>query len=207
MHSKSILFLVESGKPLEMAQAHVADLRRVELESSEICRELGADRFQPSLQSGAMAGAYFAGEIHPDFKKPKRGGPSYPKKGSQWERRLSELVGYEDPAQSISQAFNIPLSLSASRGGDRTWHAIGSPLRECGFMWLNRRGPFAIWAPDVEAEMAAYAADGWQVTNIPSDYKVVIPGARRILSEEWDLMVAQHKLNEARARAVEMTAA
>lgn len=207
MECKSIVFLVESGKPLEMVKQHIAEYRRVAREASHLATELGISKYQRDRDTGVMTGAYFEATVHPDFKKPNRRGVSYPKRGSQWERRLSEQVGYENPAHLIAEAFGIALSLQTRRGDEQGWRAIGSPLSECGFLWITREGPYGIWAPDVEAEVAMSMADGWTVTNVPTNYKVEIPGARRITREEWDYLVAKHKLEEQQRQAREEAAA
>lgn len=194
---KDALFLIEGGKPLEMVKAYITDVIRIRQENTALAKELGVDSIFTSRTTGALAGVNFPGAIHPDFAKPKkRNGASYPKRGTDWAKRLAALQGTPNAATLIAAAFGIPCSLSYTTEDGEGWRCLGNPLTECGFLYLSKDGPYAMWAPDVPAVVQEAKASGQTVTGAAATFVFDIPGARRILTEEWELMVAQKTLSD-----------
>lgn len=192
-----LLFLIESGRPLEMVKSHLAERARVRAENLAMCQQLGVTRASTDRLTGALHGVVFdAGAVPADWKKPTSKGVSFPKKGSEWERRLKAQTGYADPSELIAEAFNIPTHIDYTKPGEDTggWRMIGLPLRSCGFLWVSESGPFAMWIPDVPGEVRKSNDDGFEVAEPAKSFKPVIDGCRQILEEEWDLIVAKHKL-------------
>lgn len=189
------IFMIEGGRALEMVKAHIEERRRVLRASRAIAGELGAPSFSEDRMNGTLLGVVFPGAIHPDFKKAKgRHTISYPKKGTAWEKRLAEQQGYKPVVRQISGAFSIPLSLTYTTEGGSGGSIIGSPFRECGFLYPGPDGPYAMWVPDVPAEVARQEAKGHVVTEPAKSFRLEFDGCRRIESEEWEILMLQHKL-------------
>jgi hypothetical protein len=197
---KNALFIIESGRPLEMVKAYIADTIRIRDENYALAKELGVENIYTHNATGELLGVVFDGDIHAQFGKPKkRNGPSYPKAGTEWFKRFKALKGTVDASELLSREFAIPRSLSytsAGGGGGEGWRHIGNMLNECGFMFLSKDGPYGMWAPDVPAFVKKMAEEGEVVTGQAATFEFAIPGTRRILSEEWDFIVAQHRLAE-----------
>jgi hypothetical protein len=201
METQIAMFMIEGGKPLEMIKQHIAERNRVWGAVRALAKELEADQVYTDRTNGILSGVVFRDDIHPDFAKPKkRGEASYPKKGTAWAKRLKEQQGYRDPAEWISKEFGIPLVVEydANDGG---WGStcIGSPLTECGFLYLGEEGPFAMWAPDVPAIVEKYRSYG-TVREPAASFRFNIPGCLRIEEEEWRILVLQHELEQKRAK-------
>ena len=199
----SLIFMIEGGKALELVKKHIADRNRVSASNQEIAKELGADEFFTDRMTGRIVAAVFSGERHPDFKVKGKNGASFPKKKTEWGKRFSEAQSYIDPCAIIRNEFGIPLSLwyTTSSGG-RGISRIGSPLNECGFLYLSKNGPYAMWIPDVQAEIADIESDG--KATVDESARSFVPefeGCRRIEKEEWEILVAQHKLKNKREQA------
>lgn len=193
----NLLFLIEGGKPLELIQQHIAEKERVRQANLEICNELGVTSAYLDRMTGTILGVVFSTTEERDgWKKADRKGVSFPKKGSDWEKRLKAQVGYADPAEVIAKEFNIPTSLGyKSTDNDWSgWRMIGLPLRACGFLWASAHGPYAMWIPNVPGEVAKSKAEGFIVEEPANSFKPEIPGCRPMLEEEWELLCAQENL-------------
>ena len=200
--AKDALLLIESGLALKLVRESIAEYSRVAREVAALSKELGVQRGTTDITKGVLLGVVFQGEVHADFRKPDRRGVSYPRKGSNWHRRFEEQKGYASQASVIAAAFGVPLTINykdVSRSGDsfEGSRCIGSPLNECGFLWISKDGPFAMWVPDVEAIVAAEVAQGRTVEEPAASFKLSIDGCRRIRQEEWEIMVLQDKLKKA----------
>lgn len=199
----SIIFLIESGKALDMVKGHIADRIRVHEEIREILMELGVERVSTHPFTGALTGVVFPGDLPEGWTKPDRKHHlSRPKRGTDWARRFAALKGWEPEGISIAKGFDIPTWTGYTcKGGGHGGRCIGNPFTPCGWLYLSQDGPFAMWIPDVQAELAAMRADGMEPEKSVAEWKPEIPGCRRIEDEEWDILAAQHKLAEKRATA------
>ena len=196
------ILLIEGGRPLEMIRLHIAEVDRVSQQNREIAIELGVEEIYTHNENGSLTGVVFNGDIHPEFTKPKRrGNPSYPRKGSSWEKRIKELIGYRSQEEWISSELCIPRDLSFSRNGKWCGSSfMGLPFRSCGFLYLGVDGPYAMWAPDVPAYVAQATNDGRGDVDEPArSFKFDINGTRLITQDEWNLIVLQHKVEKQRA--------
>lgn len=198
------IFMIEGGKALELVKHFVKDVRRVRNATIALSKEAGAERFMISSSSGVLTGVDFGGNAHhPDFKAPDRRGVCFPKKKSEWAERFRKQIGHDSASTVISRAFDIPLSLSYGKEEPlEGWRHIGYPLDECGFLYASEKGPFAMYVVDVPAEVAALKKQGYKVGEPAASFKMEFDGCRRIEKEEWDILVAQHKLAQRRAEAV-----
>lgn len=197
----SILFLIESGEPLTLVKKHIAEVKRVREEVIALCEELGVRKGSTDRFNGTILGVVFEGPVPDGWKKPDRKhGVSYPKKGSAWSDRLQkhQARGFESPVSVISDSFGVPCYISYKTQGGHGSRCIGNMLAECGWLYLSESGPFAMWIPDVEAAVKEHTDQGHVVEEPAASFKPLIPGARRIVQEEWDLLVAQHQLEKKR---------
>lgn len=199
--TKNAIFMIESGRPLEMIKQHIAERQRVRKDVYGLARELGVTEIQTDRTNGVLRAVRFPGAIHPEFTKPKgRDSSSYPKKGTEWGKRLAAQVGYRDSAEWISSEFGIPLNVSyKTDDGDWGSTCIGSMLNECGFLFLSEEGPFAMWTPDVPAYVAEYSGNGRTADEPAASFQLEFGGCRRIEPEEWELLVLQDKLAKKQA--------
>lgn len=195
--NKNVIFMIESGKALEMVKQHISERQRVWKEVRLLAKELGVERIQTDRTNGVLRAVNFTSDIHPDFTKPKgRDLSSYPKKGTAWAKRLAAQKGYRDPSEWISTEFTIPLNISYQFKGGHGSSCIGNFLNECGFLYLGEDGPYAMWVPDVPAYVAQYTSNGSTVDEPAASFKLKFDGCRRIEDEEWEILVLQNKLAE-----------
>ncbi|AJC15158.1 hypothetical protein NA29_02265 [Pandoraea sputorum] len=193
------IFIIESGKALHLVRQHISERRRVAQQNGAMSAEIGATEISTSRDDGTVMSVRFGDKHHPDFTKPGRYG-SRPKKRTEWAMRFEAQEGYDNPAYVIAQEFSIPLSVSYSLpDGGKGWECLGIPLRECGFLFFSAVGPYAMWVPDIPAVIADFEARGCAVDESLKSFSLSFVGCRRIEEEEWEILVAQHKLAEKRA--------
>lgn len=203
------MYMIEGGLPLELVKKHIAEVLRVKEKIRELCDDLSEDsrvatekggsvsRITTDVFDGRLRGVVFKGAIHPDFAKKAVRGANYPKKGSYWAARFGAQAGYESPEKIIAKAFNVPTYVSyTSPDGCEGGKAIGPLFRSCGFLYVSKDGPYAMWTPDVAGEVADLEIAGWEVSPDIKDFKMPMDGLRAIEEEEWDILVLQHKLKE-----------
>ena len=197
----SILFLIEGGEPLTLVKKHIGEVKRVREEVTALSKEIGVSRGSTDRFNGTLLGVVFEGPVPDGWTKPNRKYQlSFPKKGSTWSTRLQEHQrrGFESPVKVISETFGVPCSISYKTDNGQGSKCIGNMLAECGWLYLSESGPFAMWIPDVEAAVKTHTDQGHVVEEPAASFKPLIPGARRIVKEEWDLLVAQHHLDQKR---------
>lgn len=200
--SDTAYFLIESGHALKLFRKHIRMRIATEKRVAAMCREIpGADRVISDLTNGRPKGLTFVrGTVYGDWTKADKKGYCYPKKGTDWAKRFAAENGYQPAEDMISVAFDIPLNMSYSKAGEFTGSCmLGYPLRACGFLWLSKNGPFAMYAPDVPAAVAHRQSQGETVNEPAASFEFKIDGARRILKEEWEMIVAQHNFERALA--------
>lgn len=195
--SELAYFMIEGGRTLELVTQYVKDVRRVRNESICLSKELGAERFMISSESGVVTYIDFGDKPrHPDFKVPEKHRGSRPKRGTEWAKRFAAQVGHESDAALLLREFKIPLSVTYGKTTLTGWRALGYPGRECGFLYPGGKGPFGMFVIDVPAEVAAMKKEGYKVGQPAASFKMEFDGARRIHKEEWDIVVAQHTLKK-----------
>ncbi|MDS1142418.1 hypothetical protein RE432_18445 [Pusillimonas sp. SM2304] len=192
------IYMIESGKALDLVKHRISEVKRVRQQNIELAKELGAERYRVHIESGVITTVEFADEKHPQFTKPGKYG-SAPKKGTEWAKRFSEQKGHESESAVIAEAFDVPLRISYEGENFSGSRCIGYMLRECGFLYLSDDGPYALWIPDVAAEVAAEEGRGGTITWPEQPFSMELEGCRRVEKEEWDILVAQHKLDKKRA--------
>jgi hypothetical protein len=201
----SLIYLIESGKPLQLIQRHIEELKRVRTQNQVIAEELGVREASTDRFTGVLVGVVFPrGKTPEGWTKPDRKhGVSFPKKGSPMAARFAAQVGFESPATTISNELGVPCdaSFETDGGGYGSTYLGDSPFRPCGWLYCSEFGPFALFTPAVVAEGREMTEAGKKVTGAAATYQGVIEGCRQIDEEEWDLITAQHALDMKRKKA------
>lgn len=191
------LYMIEGDPALSAVRAFIADRQRVVREINALASSFGASQYWFDRESGVLRSLAFEGDPHPDFKKPDRHGRCFPKRNSAASATFRAQRGHASAVQLVADLFSVPLSLQyTTEGGWGSTH-IGNFLAEAGFLYFGPEGPYALWIPDVAAEVARMQSEGKTVTTATFDME--LPGCRRIESEEWDILVARHRLEAKRA--------
>lgn len=178
------IFLIEGGKALELVRSHIAEWLRVRKQSQDLARELGVDHVWTNKEDGVVIAVEFKGEVPPDFTGRGRHGWR-PKRGTEWAKRFSAQVGYRNPSALLMEGLGIPCFISYRTKNGHGSRRLGLPFSECGFMWVGESGPYAMWMPDVEAEVQAELAAGRTVEEPAASFRMQFEGCRRISEEEW----------------------
>jgi hypothetical protein len=190
----NLYFMIEGGKALDVCKAFIAQRERAIKERQSLAKELGIDHYLFDELNGTLRSVRFTHHPHKDFTAAQRRGYYRPRKNSAWAKRFAGQPDHPHESSLISAELGIPTRLQhRSQNGHGTSH-IGRPLYECGFLFLSVDGPYAMWIPDVEAEVARYLARGETVEEPALSFKAEFDGCRRILIQEWNLLVAQHDL-------------
>lgn len=197
----SVIFLIEGGRALELVKHRIAEVKRVREVILQLSDELGIRTGTTDRETGVLRGVVFPGLRHPDFKKPCASGVCYPRKGTKWFDRLCSQVGYESSERVICEGLSVPTLIETEEpsGGWRQRH-IGALLNACGFLYISGDGPYAMWIPDVAAEVALSESEGSTVKEPAKSFKMEFDGCRRIHDEEWNLLVAKAELAEKLAK-------
>jgi|GEM_PF-2958961 len=206
----SLYYIIEGGLALELVQAHIRDVIATDGARAALIKEIsdeakveGAFRH---IDKGTLLGVQFErGHHHPDFTKPKgRNKTCHPKQGTHWAERFKNQPCIETQPSKLVDAYKIPLTMSFvkiedGKESEEGFRHIGwPPLHEVGFLYLGKDGPYAMWAPDIRAYVKEQEDKGFKVTGPCATYDPdSLEGCRRVKKEEWELMVAQHKLDRA----------
>lgn len=216
MSEKHIYYLIEGGLALDLVKAHCLEVLATDQARMALIKEISEE--EPVVGAfrhrdfGTLIGVTFErGRHHPDFTKPRgRNKTCHPKQGTKWEQRFKDQPRVETLPSKLVDAYDIPLSMSFVKIEDgktsaEGWSHIGwPPLHEVGFLYMSKDGPYAMWAPDVEAYVKAKEEQGYTVTGKCAVYKNnSLEGCRLIEREEWEIIVAQHKLKEKQNAAQE----
>lgn len=201
------LYMIESGPLLQMVKDHMREIRRVNTENIALLAPLGVSRVVLSREDGTVLGVFFEGRRGPpssEWVKLDRNGASRPRRGSEWAKKFAEQRGFKSAERIIEEALKIPhtLAYKGRKGsvneGNEGSRVLGPMFESAGFLSLGSKGPVAFWMPDVQAEVAKSEADGWSVLGAAKKFNMDIPGCRRTIPEEWELLVAKQNLAEAR---------
>ena len=199
--SQDVLYIIEDDPMLSAVKDYIEDRSAVFERSRQLAGQYGAERASRDRRDGRLIGVTFPhGQHHAEFTKPKgRHGLCFPKKGTHAAKVFDEQIGHVNAETLIATTFKVPLWLKYSRDdGSHGGCCIGRMLAACGFLYFGANGPYALWIPDVPAHIKNKVDQGYKVE--PFSFDMTLPGCRRILPEEWDLMVAQHKLSVARTQ-------
>jgi hypothetical protein len=196
---ENAIFMIEGGVALDLIQDHIAEKQVIADKIRELADEFCTTRVATSKFDGSLIGLHLdPSKPRPkDFTAPDVNGVSRPRSKSETAKRLRAIGGYKNPSESIAATLGIPTQLSYSKKGK--FHGsrlIGHPAAPCGFLYISSNGPFAMWTPDVEMEVAAAESSekGVVVSGPAKSFRMDIDGCRRLEIEEWEIIVRTHAL-------------
>lgn len=196
--SKDLYFLIEGGQTLDLVKAHIAARTDQHERNAAFVSELGADQWYESILDGTVSSVVLK-ERRTDFIKPDRKGISRPKKGTEWFDRWENQIGWDRRGYELAKTLGVPTDIRYSK--DDGSYGMSSVSRGftsgVGFLWLGPDGPYCLYVPDVAERVAYYRDLGY---TVDMKWPEAFDGARPILKEEWELIVAQHAVDEAKAR-------
>lgn len=200
--SNELYYLIESGSALAAVKSYIEDRQRVHQNCLDAAKELGVDVASYDRDTHAFKAVEFKdrSSVHIDFTLPKRNNNlSYPKKGTEWDRRFKTMGLKRTAEQIIHDLFKIPSTISFSKSGTDTYGSrmIGDRIQQTGFLFLSPNGPFALYAPDVKLAIKQCEDEGYTVNQEIKDYDDNLPGCTKINKEDWDLLVAKHQAKKA----------
>lgn len=223
--TKISLYLIDSGPMLDLVKHHIAERDRVFKAKIEILKHLGLDPKHIEVWASRDDGGMTAVRWPTAMKLPKKfvagnwtkadsQGRRRPKKGTEEYKVFYAPEGSYTPASVlIAEKLNVPGAIGYKSKGGEGWTRIGRMLNECGFLWMHKdTGPYAMWTPDVKAcveEMREQfkGVKSFKILGGADTWTMDTTGLRPILEEEWDLMVSQKNLEEAREEAAKKVAA
>lgn len=197
----SLYFLIEGGKALDLVKSYIEAKLVCHNAVRAVLHELGCTEYYHREMDGTLLGVRFPPgvDVPVDFKKPNRTGHQFPRKGSDWEKRFDALPKYFHESSLIQEELHVPTVISYEKEGKEAGVSrFGNPLNECGFLFLGKDGPYAMWIPDVQAEVTRKEKEGYTVAGPAKSFIAEFEGCRRIEKEEWELLVAQHRLDKKR---------
>jgi hypothetical protein len=213
-----LLFMIEGpGKAMDLVKQHFENVLAIRKAQSDMLESLGFNLKDVEVwrrnDDFALTGVRFVrGKPGPEWIKPDAKGRTRPKRGTELHKKFYAVGGITPASQVIAKAFNVPLGLGYKTNTGQGWTAIGRMLNECGFLYMSKDGPYAMWVPNVPQCVAEFKESmkkykSLKIVNAEVEaFKPEFEGCRPILEEEWDLLVAQHKLDAKRKSAEEVTA-
>lgn len=198
-----LYFLVEGGKIKSVFDRWFSEYMAAREAAFSLLKEIGATGGTENF-NGRLSGVKFPeGKVHPQFKRPIRG-ISYPKANSEFAKRISDLPGYDYGCNRVAAELGIPGGYTAEKAGDKgtMGGGFGNPFIVCGFLFINHPvGPVAFWCADIPGKIAELERSGYVITSAAKTWTPEFDGARPILKEEWDLIVAQHRLTKRKSES------
>jgi len=195
--AKDLYFLIKGGQTLELVKSHIAARQEQHERNAAFVADIGADQWYESILDGTVSGVILK-ERRTDFTKPDRKGISHPKKGTEWFKRWENQTGWDRRGYELAKTFGVPTNINYKKEGSEGWGHISHGLTSgVGFLYLSADGPYCLYVPDVAERVQYYRDQGYTVDlTWPTEFD----GAHPILKEEWELIVAQHAVDEARGR-------
>lgn len=184
---ESLLFLIDGGRAMSLVLEHLQEMKHAEDLSLALAQELGVERVTVNGMDGAVMAVQFDDVPHPDFEPGECGW--VPRRGTPWSAKFRAQKGYRSPSHLIAHAFGMPLSITYRSGVSWDSRTIAFPLTDCGFFYHSETGPFAMWVPDIPAEVAALEARGYSVDEPAGSFQMLFDSCRRIEMHDWELLV------------------
>ncbi len=206
MSPENLFFLIEGpGAALDLVKESIAERIVVKKEILEFLNKIGAETCG-MYHDGTTGGFKFNGTPPAGWKAKNSKGMSFPRKDSGIQKEINALPRYTVTAHHIAAKLGIPLQIIWNdKDGERCgFQCIGYPFNECGFAYPCEDGPYLLWLPDVAAAVNKAAAESMHSGEIDQsliDYRAEFAGCRQIDSEEWEFIVAKHKMEKKRGVA------
>jgi hypothetical protein len=196
--SHSVYYLIEGDPFLSIAK----EFCKLHLEAhGRICEyvhSINGEFWRLSL-SGRISGIKFKdGYSHVDFKKPDKYGACYPKRKSEHYAKFQDSnLKMPNATEFVLSKVYIPINLDYQYGEVTGGRSVGHPFTPIGLYWfsLKNDAPILLEIPNVE-----YTRESMKIENPDisfkkdGEWKMNETGLKKILIEEWDLMVARDKV-------------
>ena len=198
-----------------MAANSVAAERTVAVQAiNDFSKKVGASAYQTERGTLRLVGMTFDGPAPQGWKSiggtSRRGGKQSfaPRKGSVERMAMRALPIISNNPGKIAEALGIPTMIDYvdAKGAYAGGVVLALPGDECGFAYPATSGPFLLWIPDVEKAVESCEktlpniAPHLSVSPDIKSYRPEFEGCRKILREEWGVIVAQHALQSAQAK-------
>ena len=201
IHLPKLYWLVEGeGQVKEFAVAYAKERAFVVGQAEAFCIKHGASSFSSAPDTKEVVGVTFPGPVPEGWKSiggtAKRGAQLFaPKHGTDARREMDALPRMTLTMRDVATALGIPTLVEfdaedGQYGGSAT---ISLPGHECGFAYPSLEGPFLLWTADYEEafKMAEQFASDHGLKFSRPDAPDGFEGCRKILKEEWDLVLAK----------------
>ena len=210
-----LYFLIEGpGRAKELVTQYIAERAAVVQAINAFAKKVGASAYQTERETLRLAGLTFDGPVPQGWKSigstSRRGGKQSfaPRKGSAEHAEMQSLPTLSLTPEKVAQALGIPTMIDYvnAKGAYAGGVILSLPGDECGFAYPTASGPFLLWMPDVEKAVESCEktlpkiAPHLSVSPAIKSYRPEFEGCRKILREEWDLIVAQHALQAAQSK-------
>jgi len=196
--NNSKYYILESGNIYNEAVKFRKALIAAYANISEFCMRIGAAGYQLSADNSCLSKVVFPEGAVPDgFMKPDKMGATYPHKKQQLNKEWKSLT-LPTPTKWMLEIVGCPQSLSYRNvdSGDHGVIGIGSFFETISIHWFSEDGDLLLIVPDVEFEVSRILAENsgkLVFENNADQWRLEDDGAREILVEEWNLIVAKYK--------------
>ena len=188
----SQIYLIKSGVMLEAVKQYIEDDKQCKIAYSKFAESKGSTRYFHN--SSKVYGLEMRDHLDGWTKPSRKSGESHPKKGSPDLELIQALPKMPNKVDIIKKITGVPLSISHKSEISSGHSCIGSPLNECGFLYISRHDLHAFWTPDLKKELSRY--EGSEITNGADKWSMDIEGVEAISESKWDLLVAQCKVKD-----------
>ena len=210
-----LYFLIEGpGRAKELVTQYIAERTAAVQAINTFAKKVGASAYQTERETLRLAGLTFDGPVPQGWKSiggtSRRGGAQSfsPRKGSAEHAEMQSLPTLSLTPDNVAKSLGIPTMIDYVDGNGAYAGGVVLSLQgdECGFAYPATSGPFLLWIPDVEKAVESCEktfpkiAPHLSVSPGIKSYRPEFEGCRKILREEWDLIVAQHALQAAQSK-------
>lgn len=210
-----LYFLIEgTGRAKELVTQYIAERAAAVQAINTFAKKVGASAYQTERETLRLAGLTFDGPVPQGWKSiggtSRRGGAQSfsPRKGSAEHAEMQSLPTLSLTPEKVAQALGIPTMIDYvdAKGAYAGGVILSLSGDECGFAYPTASGPFLLWIPDVEKAVESCEktlpsiAPHLSVSPDIKNFRPEFEGCRKILREEWDVIVAQHALQSAQAK-------
>lgn len=191
-------YLITDGPLLDAVKASIASVVATDNATYEFCERLGVKQVRKGFR-GTPISFLFDRRVPQGFTHRDKHGASHPKRNSEYYEAWQKIPPNQDDVKVIQEITGIPLSYNYSDGeGCSGGSAIGDILFACGFLYPSTKGPYVLYVPDVQAQLAEFKTERPNAVledNIEA-WRMNVPGIEEITKARWDLIVAQHAVEQ-----------
>lgn len=186
------IYLIESGIMLEAVKKYIEEIKACKTAYSKFAESKGSTEYFHN--SSKLYGLVMHKQIEGWTKPSRKSGESRPKIGCPDLDLIKELPKTPDQVEIIRGITDVPLSISYKSETCSGHSFIGSPLNECGFLYLPKHDLYAFWTPDLKDALAGYS--DYEITNGADKWSMSVEGVKPISKSKWELLVAQCKVSD-----------